>query len=105
MKGDVRCAAFQEGGVEMILQVSRAISGHRVRGIRWGGGSRRERERVHFSRPALEQVSEITVRSAEERATTLRPSMSPIFVPHGIHPGKSAEFSILRPLILLSLLC
>lgn len=49
MESDVRCAALEEGSIEMILEVSWGMSGHYVGGISGGDGRRGEEERVHFS--------------------------------------------------------
>ena len=49
MQGDVCCATLQEGSVEMVLEVSRGMSGHCVGSVDGGGERRGEKERVHFS--------------------------------------------------------
>jgi hypothetical protein len=34
MEGHISCATLEEGSVEMVLKVSRGMSGHGVRGVR-----------------------------------------------------------------------
>ena len=49
MEGDVCCATLKEGSIEMVLQISRGVSGHYVRGIGRGDERRGEKGRDHLS--------------------------------------------------------
>lgn len=93
--------ALEERGIEMVLQVPGGIGGHCVRGVWKGDGGKGERVRVHFSLDGWWWG--VTRREQAQAASghqggLLRSS------PHGIPTSKSTKSSLLRPLILLSLL-